>query len=766
MFRAMACFCLALAATALLLVGGAGGCGSSAVTTSTAGGEAGTILMNGMTDGVHVTSDGLTAPTGLTPGGPAGLVAELDFCRPFFTTTLACEGGGSVNLHGSCMVSSVSLLGKTYHYAGGADFSNCGPSPLNGSLDFQMTLGPIPFSCLYSHECPSCVPEIMEMASSGGSFTIGDATAMGVHATYEGQVCGDALTGTFAELTGTVNGLECALDATGGVPCSGDADGDGIPDAIDNCVNVPNVSKTNTDGDLFGDVCDNCLGLANNDQTDTDGDKIGDACDPCPDVAGVDCPEQPSAGQFVCQGGPPVTTSEPCGKISVCSECTVPDGICGDVSNQCRLLSVCDGPTGCTEGPGDTVCDSTSGYSCFADIGGGTCCRLPTVDESTQCGGATSPSALTTKGLEKPPAPPPAICTSDSECPAGGACVDGKCEAKTCTTDTDCPAGTICFASGFCNLPEPPPVTCTDCVCGDCILQNGEACEPGAVPGGPGTCKDGYECVDCACQPVQGPDPVALCASINSVACDPQTEILNPDAIPNGITLDSDATCLTLFLGGCAETTVEGQVVGCCTPGVCGDLSSFDGGTPPCGLLGLVLNEDGGAACADALGGTCNANGCCEPSGPDCGQSPSCQQAADFCSANPDQCQPNNDPCAAASGGSLMCNGNLETGCCVAASSTKNYCPTDCESNQSVGGHCDQGEFFFGQAVLPDLYCSTTNCPDLGPGFGFYCDSGAPDASTGNDICVAVGGLGAPVTGSCVAGCCEKSAPPPPPPPK
>lgn len=39
-------------------------------------------------------------------------------------------------------------------------------------------------------------------------------------------------------------------------PASGDSDGDGDPDAADNCVNVPNANQRDTDGDGYGNVCD------------------------------------------------------------------------------------------------------------------------------------------------------------------------------------------------------------------------------------------------------------------------------------------------------------------------------------------------------------------------------------------------------------------------------------------------------------------------------------------------------------------------------
>ncbi|AWV88593.1 hypothetical protein DN745_04270 [Bradymonas sediminis] len=99
-----------------------------------------------------------------------------------------------------------------------------------------------------------------------------------------------------------------------------DSDGDGIPDAEDNCPDVFNPSRPldgagqpDFDGDGIGDACDpcplnagdecvafdpndrdgdgvpndadNCPGVANPDQADSDNDGIGDVCDPCPDYS-------------------------------------------------------------------------------------------------------------------------------------------------------------------------------------------------------------------------------------------------------------------------------------------------------------------------------------------------------------------------------------------------------------------------------------------------------------------------------------------------
>lgn len=79
-----------------------------------------------------------------------------------------------------------------------------------------------------------------------------------------------------------------------------DADGDGVPDATDNCPTTPNPNQENNDGDAQGDACDadddndgvadttdNCQFAANPDQLNSDGDAQGNVCDPDDDNDGV-----------------------------------------------------------------------------------------------------------------------------------------------------------------------------------------------------------------------------------------------------------------------------------------------------------------------------------------------------------------------------------------------------------------------------------------------------------------------------------------------
>ena len=91
------------------------------------------------------------------------------------------------------------------------------------------------------------------------------------------------------------------LDGDGKPDCAGvDSDSDGVPDAFDNCTQVPNPSQKDTDDDGLGDACDedddndgvldvtdNCPLIGNPLQADTDGDKKGDACDEDDDNDGI-----------------------------------------------------------------------------------------------------------------------------------------------------------------------------------------------------------------------------------------------------------------------------------------------------------------------------------------------------------------------------------------------------------------------------------------------------------------------------------------------
>jgi len=92
-----------------------------------------------------------------------------------------------------------------------------------------------------------------------------------------------------------------------------DADGDYIPDAMDNCPGVQNPDQADSDGDGAGDACpiyvdydgdgvpdkeDNCPNIATSDFADRDGDGVGDPCDKSPDGVEPE-PDWPEYGDEV-----------------------------------------------------------------------------------------------------------------------------------------------------------------------------------------------------------------------------------------------------------------------------------------------------------------------------------------------------------------------------------------------------------------------------------------------------------------------------------
>ncbi|HEU4759622.1 MAG TPA: thrombospondin type 3 repeat-containing protein [Dehalococcoidia bacterium] len=185
----------------------------------------------------------------------------------------------------------------------------------------------------------------------------------------------DVWDGTHSPLYGVlVLGYACA-----------DGDGDGMPDAFDNCPAVPNADQANTDGDVTGDACD----------SDDDNDDIVDGSDNCP------LDHNPSQGDMDSDG-----TGNPCdldtdgdGAPNASDADDDNDGVSDSASpgDNCRTQpnpdqrdtdgdavgDVCDGDL-----DGDGVCNAAGPLP--AGIGGpfaGGCSRAPTgVDNCPDAG--------------------------------------------------------------------------------------------------------------------------------------------------------------------------------------------------------------------------------------------------------------------------------------------------------------------------------------------------------------------------------------------
>jgi len=160
--------------------------------------------------------------------------------------------------------------------------------------------------------------------------------------------------------------------ASGSCPIP-DIDGDGEPNATDNCLFVPN-DQTDTDEDGLGDACDNCPLISNPEQEDFDSDDIGDPCDPDVDGDGQpntsdNCPLIPNAGQDNADG-------DDFG--DVCDVCPVDadddidgDGFCAEVDN-CPALANPGQEDSDTDSLGDVCdpCPNNPDTECVACVSG------------------------------------------------------------------------------------------------------------------------------------------------------------------------------------------------------------------------------------------------------------------------------------------------------------------------------------------------------------------------------------------------------------
>ena len=130
-------------------------------------------------------------------------------------------------------------------------------------------------NCVQGSDCTSQI-------CSGGRCQV-PSCSDGVQNGEETDVdCGDGCS-PCANGQNCIGDSDCLPDSSciGGVCRGQDSDGDGIPDAQDNCPSVYNPSQADSDGDGVGDACDNCPSVSNHDQADGDHDGMGDACDTC-----------------------------------------------------------------------------------------------------------------------------------------------------------------------------------------------------------------------------------------------------------------------------------------------------------------------------------------------------------------------------------------------------------------------------------------------------------------------------------------------------
>ena len=496
--------------------------------------------------------------------------------------------------------------------------------------------------------------------------------------------------------------VELTLKLQAGTP---DADGDGVPDAIDNCRDRPNPGQRDGDSDGKGDDCessdagasaadgstsdranaDHSSGEHPNDSPGdslpaTDAPQVADAGDQ-PDAA----PDTPLPTPVMDMGNaepPRKPVGAACATASECERSACVDGVCCESSctgacQSCNLPGAAGRCTPVPAGEADPAgCPAEVAATCGRD---GTCdgagaCRLHqpgTVCRAAGCGSASERLMPgTCDGLGRCSAPTSVSC-------APYACSGGDCKTS-CSNGADCAAGNSC-SGGSCGK-KPLGAGCTDrseCNSGNCV--DGACCDvtecPGPcrscnVPGAAGSCRN-----------------FAANSSPRASGCSPQPA----DGCGRTGRCDGAGACQLHPAGtGCGQRSCNGGSE-TAAPSCDGRGSCVAGSTRNCGRF-------------NCQGGSC-ATSCSNNDG--CTSNNFCQDGT---------CVARRAAGASCSEGSNCSSGNCVDGRCCQSSS----CPAGATCTGS-GGTC-VSKRALGAACLTGLDCASGSCAD-----GVCCESSCGD---------------------------------------
>jgi Bacterial Ig-like domain/Thrombospondin type 3 repeat len=282
---------------------------------------------SGSTSNCDVTWDG--APTAYDV--PATVSANA--ATPVGTYTISLSSGaGTVETNPSVSggkLSDTTATAITVHVVAPTDTAPgvMTTSPANGATGVAVNSAvTVNFSesvsatgSAFALECPSGTPKTFtQSASPATSFTLTPNANLPYSTSCTVTVVASGISDTDSNDPPDHPTANTSFSFTTGA--NPDTDGDGVPNATDNCPTVANPAQTDTDGDGIGDACDpdidndgvanagdNCPSTSNPGQADLDGDGIGDACDPDIDGDGVgnavdNCPSTSNADQADADG--------------------------------------------------------------------------------------------------------------------------------------------------------------------------------------------------------------------------------------------------------------------------------------------------------------------------------------------------------------------------------------------------------------------------------------------------------------------------------
>jgi hypothetical protein len=173
-----------------------------------------------------------------------------------------CNGGGTVTLRSTIVSgnSAVSIGNELYHESGTITvdsynlFGHSGKS--NAQAFFGFTPGVKDITATSDGTKPTGLDAILNPLADNGGATQTHALSVCSPAIDLDVTCSAGVT---IDQRGVSRPIGAGCDAGSfefGATASSDTDGDGTPDACDNCPTTPNPYQKDKDNDSLGDVCD------------------------------------------------------------------------------------------------------------------------------------------------------------------------------------------------------------------------------------------------------------------------------------------------------------------------------------------------------------------------------------------------------------------------------------------------------------------------------------------------------------------------------